>query len=374
MHLFLANTSFWPSYGGPARSVARLATALAEAGTRVSLWAADGSATQSPLAPHHPNVRCLDGRLTDALTAAGRPDVIHDNGLWLTHHHQLAVMARKRAIPRIVSPRGMLEPWARRHKGWKKALAWYLYQKRDLKTAACHHVTADLEASHLSQLRLKVPICCVANGVDLPQLGPSGLSDPTTKELALESTVRTALFVGRLYPVKGLPMLIEAWAKVQPAGWHMHLVGPDEAGHLATLQLQIAQAKLGQAFSFAGNLEGRTLQAAYQAASLFILPSHSENFGMAIGEAFAHRLPVITTQGTPWQMIEHHQCGWWVPPTVEGLTAALRAATSLPTETLQAMGHRGQILVETHFSWEPIAKQMTNCYQQAIERHAGQPA
>src|SRR6516225_8361136 len=104
------------SYGGPAVSVSRLALSLSDLGHEVGLWAADQSASQTPLLPPGAAVRRLMGPAAQALNSFGRPDVIHDNGIWLSHNHRLAALAARRAIPRIVSTRGMLEPWAMAHK------------------------------------------------------------------------------------------------------------------------------------------------------------------------------------------------------------------------------------------------------------------
>src|SRR6266446_5181204 len=139
MKVFLAGTSLLPAYGGPAFSVSRLAVALAEAGTEVGLWAPDQSAAVTPLLSPHSTVRRLTGSEAEALDSFGKVEILHDNGIWLPHNHRIAVLSERRGIPRVVSTRGMLEPWARSHKRLKKGLAWGLYQRRDLKHASCHH-------------------------------------------------------------------------------------------------------------------------------------------------------------------------------------------------------------------------------------------
>jgi len=369
LKVLLSVASLAPSYGGPARSVSRLAAGLAQAGLEVGLWAPDDSAQHSPLTASLPEVTKLGGPLKQALAAFGLPQVIHDNGLWLPHHQALARLAQQRQIPRLVSTRGMLEPWARQHKRWKKQLAWWLYQQRHLRQAQCHHVTAEQERGNLRQLKLNVPTCCLPNGIDLPALSQLTQTDSPHDSGA----PRIALFVGRLYPVKGLPMLIEAWSTVRPPGWTLEIVGPDEGGHLATLQHQVAEAGLQREIGFLGELEGPALQAAFQRAALFVQPSHSENFGMAIGEALAYGLPVLTTQGTPWPQIPQQGCGWWVPATAAALTPALQEATQLPSPTLHEMGCRSRQLVESGFSWERLSHQMAECYRWLIGQ-ASQPA
>jgi glycosyltransferase involved in cell wall biosynthesis len=87
---------------------------------------------------------------------------------------------------------------------------------------------------------------------------------------------KIALFLGRIHPKKGLPMLIEAWARVRPDGWHLQIAGPDEAGHKAEVQNAAFAAGLSQVVFFVGPIEGEKKESAFSNADLFVLPTHSE--------------------------------------------------------------------------------------------------
>src|SRR5580700_6115149 len=215
LKVLITSTSLLPDYGGPAFSVSRLAMALADAGAEVGLWASDRSAANTPLVPETSPVLRLTGTYSEALDRFGQPDVLHDNGIWLLHNHHFAAFAEKHGIPRVVSTRGMLEPWAISHKGLKKKIAWRLYQRRDLKRALCHIATGEAEARSLQNLGLGVPIAIVPNGVDVPEERPFGIASESQKACR-NGRKRTAFFLGRIYPIKGLPMLIEAWGRVRP--------------------------------------------------------------------------------------------------------------------------------------------------------------
>ena len=89
---------------------------------------------------------------------------------------------------------------------------------------------------------------------------------------------------------------------------------------------------------------------------------------MAIGEALARGLPVITTEGAPWPLLESERCGWWTPISTEGITHALREATDLNAETLQAMGLRGKQVVSQRFSWPALARQFVEMYRSVIPK------
>jgi glycosyltransferase involved in cell wall biosynthesis len=361
MKVFVAGTSLLPNYGGPAFSVCRLATALTEAGAEVGLWAPDQSAGFTPLLPAQSSVRRLTGTEAEVLDSFGKTDVLHDNGIWLPHNHRLAALAERRGIPRVVSTRGMLEPWALNHKRLKKNLAWCLYQGRDLKQALCHITTSEAEAQNLQHLGLGVPIATVPNGVDVPEERPRSVGSGA--ERAVRGGPRTALFLGRIYPIKGLPMLIEAWARARPDGWILQIAGPDEAGHQKQVEKAVTAAGLGQVVSFTGPLAYGMKKSAFFEAELFVLPTHSESFGIVVAEALAHGLPVLTTTGAPWSILRDSGCGWWVDATVDGITEGLRRATILDPETLRSMGAKGRALVIAKFGWKRVADCMLSTYE-----------
>src|SRR5262249_24471849 len=181
------------------------------------LWAADQTARTTPLISSDSSVQRLVGSEVEALDRFGTTDVLHDNGIWMPHNHRLAMLAARRNIARVVSIRGMLEPWALNDKRWKKRCAWWLYQCSDLKRARCLHLTAAAEARNVEVLGLGVPVSVIPNGVDVPELPSQTAGARNANKTG--PRVKTALFLGRIHPKKGLPLLIEAWARVRPNNW-----------------------------------------------------------------------------------------------------------------------------------------------------------
>jgi glycosyltransferase involved in cell wall biosynthesis len=112
-----------------------------------------------------------------------------------------------------------------------------------------------------------------------------------------------------------------------------------------------------------GPVYGPAKQSAFFDADLFVLPSHSESFGMVVAEALAHGVPVLTTTGTPWSVLPERGCGWWVDATTDGITEGLRQATSQEPETLRGMGERGREFMAAEFAWEEVAKRFVCLYQ-----------
>ncbi len=280
--------------------------------------------------------------------------LFHDHGLWLPINHTAATIARQRNFPRIVSLHGLLEPWALNYRAWKKRLAWHLYQKRDLESAALLHATSKREAENFRKLGLRQPIAIIPNGTDLPEW----------RDLAYpKGSPRTMLFLSRIHPVKGLLNLVQAWQTVKPSGWKMIIAGPDEGGHQKIVEAAIHQAGLQDDFEFTGSVYGDEKEALYRSADVFVLPTFSENFGLVVAEALACGVPVITTKGAPWKGLHTHCCGWWIDIGVEPLVAALREAMNLPPDTLREMGQRGRAYVERDFGWPGIAQQMLSVYR-----------
>ncbi len=363
MKVLLTAASFLQSYGGPAFSVSRLALALAERGVQVGLWAPDGSAVSSPILAGVNSLSRLDGSFREAITAFGRPDIIHDNGIWRPFNNTVARYAYRAGIPRVVSARGMLEPWAIQHRALKKKLAWNLYQRLDLRRADCLHATAESEVNSLESLRLNVPVRMVPNGIES--------FEPQTAHRSADGSMagplRKALFLSRIHSKKGLPMLVEAWARVRPQGWILEIAGPDEDGHRAEVEQLVRKNGLGDVVRFPGPIDSDLKSEAYGSAELFVLPTHSENFGMVIGEALAHGLPVLTTKGAPWPLLEPRGAGWWVDISVDGIEAGLRQATACEPDTLARMGARGLEYVKREFGLARVSEQMLEVYEDVLK-------
>lgn len=357
MKILLSVASARLAYGGPALSVTALARNLARSGAQTGIWCPDGSATEIELTGSSGELHRLSGSFEEAVSRFGMPDVVHDNGIWWPHNHAIAILSRRHGIARLVSPRGMLEPWARRHKPVRKAIAWQLYQRRDLLAAAALHATSPQELETLAQVLPGQQARLIGNGLDLPEAANTAFSS-----VAPRPGIRQALFLGRLHPVKGLPMLLRAWQLAAAAGWRLVLAGPDEGGHRAELEQLIATLGIAGTVEFAGAVSGKAKEQLFSNSQLFVLASHSESFGMSIGEALAYGLPVLTTQNVPWPQIADVGCGWRVPGEVEPLAAALREALACPDEALAAMGRRGRRLVAEEFGWESLTEHFIALY------------
>ena len=280
--------------------------------------------------------------------------IVHDHAVWLPTNHAVAAYCHRHDIPRIVSPRGMLGSWAMQHGKWKKRLAWYLYQNRDLKTAIGFHVTSEQEGEEVRRLGFNQPIAVVPNGVAIPSELPRRTRSGSRHQ---------ALFLSRIHPKKGLLMLIEAWNRAKLSDrWELLIAGPDENGHRSHVEAAIHQYGLHDAITVRDSFNDSDKWQAYVNADLFVLPSFNENFGIVIAEAMAVGLPTLTTTATPWQVLKDARAGWWVDPTVEALTEALDGIGLLEPYELERMGARARSLIDERFSWQRAAIDLNRFY------------
>jgi len=366
--------------GGVAMAVSRLADHQAAHGAEAAIFAHDYEGLGAPLAvararcvllpatrmPFRLGARTRDfsGRLRAEIDKA---DLVHVHGCWLPTNIRACRAARRAGKPCIVSPRGMLEAWSLRHRALRKRLVWRLWERTNLTLASGLHATAAAEAGQFRAMDLHAPICVAPDAVDRP--GEAGGRAALEEKFPELKGRRWLLFLSRMHAKKGLDMLIDAWADLCPAqpDWHLVIAGSAMDGEDAGYRDHAARRGISDRATFIGHVEGREKSAAFAGADLFVLPTHSENFGIVVAEALAHGVPVITTTGAPWEVLRASRSGWWIEPAPQALGGALRDALALDPAELRAMGRRGIALVETDFSWDVNARKLLAFYEWILD-------
>jgi glycosyltransferase involved in cell wall biosynthesis len=286
---------------------------------------------------------------------AASADIMHNHGLWKMPNVYASQAVRRCACRLVMAPRGMLSLWGLRHSRYRKRLMWWLCQGKAVRDAHCFHATAENEYKDIRRAGLRAPVAIVPNGIDIPPESPL----PANRD-----GKRRLLFLGRIHPVKGIDLLLRAWRKVQPdfPDWELCIAGPDQYGYQQEME-RLGESLAVQGVKFPGPAYGSDKSQMFRSAELFILPTHTENFGMAVAEALAHAVPAIVTKGAPWAGLETHGCGWWIEQSVEALTACLDSVLRLTTTELRERGQRGRQWMEKEFSWARIGEMMEKTYQ-----------
>jgi glycosyltransferase involved in cell wall biosynthesis len=291
-------------------------------------------------------------------------DVIHSHGLWMFPNFYARQSAVNNGIPLVISPRGMLDTWSLQHNWRKKRLAWAAFERANLASARLFHVTSAAERSAVRDLGFSQPVALIPNGVELPELSALPPRDVIAQRFPELVEREWLVFMSRLHPKKGVSKLLQAWIQLAPrfSDWQLIVAGPDLDGHGEMLRREAAAAGIAPRVTFTGMLAGIEKSCLLGNADLFVLPTHSENFGIVIAEALAHGVPVVTTRAAPWAELETRRCGWWIADSAPELTTTLDMAMRLSVMERAEMGKRGRQLMETRYSWTSTGRQLASVY------------
>lgn len=366
--------SFYPAtaWGGPIFSTLAVCDGVAtEAGVAVEVLTTDaaGPARADRLTERHTRfaagydviyARRLVGRdvspelLARLLPAIRRADVVHLTATYSFPTLPTLGLCRLLKRPVVWSPRGAIQArqeWteaASRSKLLFEKIARSLAPKRTVL-----HVTAPVEAELTARAMPGMGVKIIPNSVEIP-VEPSAFprSEPGDRPLRL-------MFLSRVHEKKGLDLLLSALADLP--GVTLDVYGTGDEAYIDGLKRMSGALGVGDRVVFHGHVNGEARETAYRSADLFVLPSHSENFGNVIAEALAYGVPVVTTTATPWAAIAQRGCGAWVTPDA----AAVRAAIAeLASADLCAMGQAGRAYMEEAFAPAVVARQMADLYRE----------
>ncbi len=371
MHIHHIIASINKETGGPAVSATSLNRALKDRSIASQIHSIDYT-RHGPLVDPDAGPFVKAGKLTEMTRGWNRefhsqttasirqaPGIIHNHGCWMSPNRFARRLAQKLKLPLLISPRGMLEPWSMQFRSFKKNAAWHLYEHRNLASATAFHATSEAEAESIRNLGFRQPIYLVPNGVQIPDTHSTNTLPDTIKRPYF-------LFLSRIHQKKGLEMLLTAWSALQSAfpDWTLIIAGPDLDGYRQQLDHKFLPSPQ---VVWMGHVEGSEKSALLHHAEFFVLPSYSENFGIAVAEALAHQTPVLTTDRTPWTSLARRGCGWVIAPDEKQLKEQLRQVLQTPHSNLAQMGAQGQTWMATEFSWPHIADAMIQVYHHLLK-------
>ncbi len=296
-------------------------------------------------------------------------EVVHFHGIWQPGFLQVSAHCRRRKIPYVVSPHGMLEPWAWRHKWWKKWPYFQFVEKRHLAGARCLVATSESEAHNLRKFFPSSPCAVLPLGLETISKWPD--YQRARKALGWNDSELILLFLSRIHPKKGLHLLLAALAKIGPQRnqrARLVIVGGGEHAYVRKLKRFHAHnhSRLPR-IDWIGEVWSEKKWAYLQGADLFCLPSYSENFGLAVLEALQVGTRVLTTTQTPWAAISSWSAGYVVEPTESAIGAVL--ADHLRSSPRWSLKERASLADKIHkqFSWDAIGSRYVRLYEDVVK-------
>jgi len=355
-----------PRGGGPVEGIRQITPALSRQGHTTEVvtlddpaapWVADFPVPVHALGPGRTGY-AFAPRLAPWLRAnAARYDAVIIHGLWQYGSFGAWSALRESGTPYFVYAHGMLDPWFKRAyplKHLKKCLYWSWAERRVLRDARAVFFTSDEERRQARQsfagyeCREQV----VGYGTSSPPGDPAILRRRFfARHPGLEGK-RLLLFLSRIHPKKGCDLLLRAFAQAAATDPSLHLVmaGPDGGDWQGEMERLADDLGIAGRITWAGMLVGEDKWAAFHAADAFVLPSHQENFGIAVAEALACGLPVlISDKVNIWREIEEDGAGLVAEDTEEGTARLLRRWLALTPAEARRMRRNARCCFATRF-------------------------
>ncbi|WP_353930099.1 glycosyltransferase [Okeanomitos corallinicola TIOX110] len=377
-----------PKLGGPTQVVLNLVRYLRTEGVDVEIATTnddDGSLLDVPL------FECIEYQglpvwffPPNAQIKAFLPSFSFSSWLWeniknydLLDNHYLfsylptcaAMISQFQNVPYTIRTMGQLAPWALAQSKVKKQVYSYLIENRNLDKAAAIHCTSVGEREDVINFGVKTQKIVLPLGVNPPQL----IADASSKlrqKYDITNELPIVLFLSRLHYKKRPELLIEALGKLakQEHKFHLLIAGSGEDDYVRFLQKMVESANINQQTSFVGFVNGYEKDLVLQGSDLFVLPTYSENFGIALAEAMVSGLPVITTPGVQIAPdIAAAEAGIIVEGEIASLSEAIVHLLEHPQQR-QQMGKKGRIFALEDYSWEAIAKKLAYTYQEILNQ------
>lgn len=377
LHIAIVSSILHPRHGGPATVVDALEKNLS-AKFEVSTWGRIGIG-EDQLRSRYPEGNffdakpphqwfCCRGLYRALLNSDPAPDIIHAHMLWDYSTFAAWRVAKKKAIPFIVTPHGTLnESW--RQSGLHKKLYNRIILQRMFSDVSCVHALNEREKQSLLSYGVNCPIRVIPNGVE------SRILQTQRNQSAVETIYpdlkgkKRILFMGRLWAEKGIDLLVSVWADISKShkDWVLILAGPDYRGYESTLRNTVQKAGLERTVKLVGMIEGSTKEAFLAGSDVFVLPSRSEGFSMSILEALGAGIPVIYTRECNCPEVSNTGAGIEIECSPSSLRKALKFLLNSTECDRLSMGTKGRRLVSERYTWETISISFASLYHSLVQ-------
>ena len=385
MHILRCIHSLNPNLGGPGEGIRQISSVLINQGHNIdvvclddpkSTWLKEKPFTVHSLGPVI-NAYGYTNKLVPWFKSNySQYDCVIVHGLWQYTSFGTWRALRKTNVPYYVYPHGMLDPWFKNTypiKHLKKCLYWPWAEYRVLKDARAVLFTCE-EERILARQSFR-PYRCHEKVVHYGTAMPTGNTE-SQKNTFLEKYPqlkgkRILLYLGRIHEKKGIDILIQAFGQLKndndkPVSNDIHLViaGPSsDENSLQSLKDQAFkfEPKLADHIIWTGMLKDDLKWGAFHVADAFILPSHQENFGLAVVEALATATPVlISNKVNIWREIDEDKAGYIEADNLEGCKLLIRRWLETNSEKWDSIKNNAQLCFKKRFAVELAAQSLVN--------------
>lgn len=290
-------------------------------------------------------------------------DCFHVHGLFSSLSTCAMQLARSTGMPYLARPLGQLHPWSLKQSALKKQVYWALAERSNISGAAAVHCTSVQESEHVTKLISSARTLVVPHGVE-PQPPIENAGTRLRQHLGIAAATPVILFLSRWHTKKNIPLLLEALSAIRSEPWILVLAGSSEDHALtASIHRRCAELDLLKRVIFPGHVSGEKKSLLLQGSDLFVLPSASENFGIAVAEALVHGTPVVTTPEVDIAYVVRQLNGGLIAdaapqPWTEALLTMLKqlGLTTQKERTRLAQAARNE------FSWRSNAQELSRAY------------
>ena len=294
-------------------------------------------------------------------------DVLHIHAIFSYPSTIAMVIARLQKVPYIIRPIGQLCEWSLQQSSQKKKIYLDLVERANLNHSQALHLTSELEQNEVSELHLQASSFVLPLGFSLPDPIPNA-RQRLRQHFNLPLDEPIILFLSRLHPKKGLDYLIAALEKLADHRFTFILAGSGDPDYETQIESLLISSKIRDRTHLTGFVEGETKNLLLQGSDLFVLTSHSENFGVAVLEAMASALPVLITPGVALAAeVKQHQLGYVTHLNVLDIVTAIEKHL-VDDKQAEEMGQRAYQFVRENYTWDKIAADLIQVYQSIVKK------
>lgn len=294
-------------------------------------------------------------------------DIVHIHGHWEDTTWTATRLARKYEKPYVMQPHGFLEPERLKISKWKKRIIGFMIERRNLNHANCVVATAESEKIGIEKYGVETPISIVPIGIDTESIDAARPDRGILAELGLDANKKTLLYLSRITPIKGLDLLAEAWRSLKDfhGKWQLLIAGPDDRGYVKIAKQYFVDDSGNNTAVFSGPIYGEKKNVLLKTANAFVLPTRSENFGIAVQEGLSAGLPVVCTKGAPWGIVESAGAGKWVNVSADDIAEGLRSVMTADDQEVEKMAIAGKRIIQEFFKWQSVTQKLIEVYDDA---------